>query len=214
NIMKKQNQHPQHTTTRRGDRAPLTEDRRQLAENYLPFALTLARRFRESWPQWSEEFVSAAYLALVEAAEAYDPARSIKFATFARPRILGALRDVRRRSRPLGRPDGEDEAPSILRLGPSDGVMEPSGQFCGIAREDSARTMIEAVEEVEARLRTLPPRYAAACRQIYIHGRNVTEAAAQLGCTTSRLWTMHRKALEMLSQSWPGPHRPTLAAAG
>ena len=43
-----------------------------------------------------DEFESAACLALVEAARSFDPTRNIRFATFARFRIRGALVDVGR----------------------------------------------------------------------------------------------------------------------
>ena len=43
-----------------------------------------------------DDFDAAARLALVEAAQAFNPRRGVKFPTFARFRILGAIRDLER----------------------------------------------------------------------------------------------------------------------
>src|SRR2546429_415660 len=68
-------------------RDPLTAQQQSLAEKYLPMAKALAKPLKTSWPLESEEFESAALLALVEAAQSFDPTRNVKFATFARYRI-------------------------------------------------------------------------------------------------------------------------------
>ena len=43
-----------------------------------------------------DELRAEAYAALVEAAQAFDPDRGVDFPVYARPRILGAIRDYRR----------------------------------------------------------------------------------------------------------------------
>ena len=48
------------------------------------------------FPGAGEEFESAAFLALVEAAQSFDSSRNVHFATYARHRIRGALYDVYR----------------------------------------------------------------------------------------------------------------------
>ena len=60
-------------TTGREQRSPLSPARQRLAARYLPLARALARPLKQSWPQARDEFESAACLALVEAAEAFDP---------------------------------------------------------------------------------------------------------------------------------------------
>ena len=52
-------------------------------------AKSLAKPLKKNWPVEGEEFESAALMALVEAAQSFDPARNVKFATFARYRIWG-----------------------------------------------------------------------------------------------------------------------------
>src|SRR5690349_18923074 len=90
------------TETTRDSRSPLTAAQQELALRFLPLARSLARPFKMSWPSLRDDFESAACLALVESAEAFEPERNIKFITFARHRIWGALRDVQRSVLPLG----------------------------------------------------------------------------------------------------------------
>ena len=80
-------------------RPPLDDRQRDLAARYLPLASAMARRMGAVMPEVSDELQSVAYLALVEAAGTFDPARSVNFATFARQHIQGAMIDFRRESR-------------------------------------------------------------------------------------------------------------------
>ncbi len=61
---------------------------------------------------------------------------------------------------------------------------------------------LEAIDEVEGWLRKLPPRHAAACREIYLRGKTQHEAARALGLSQSRLSFMHREAMSILNGSW------------
>jgi hypothetical protein len=78
----------------RGRRKPLTPEQQGMAERYISLARSLAKPYKRRWPSEWEELDSAALFALVEAVEAFDPSRGVPFGTFARIRILGALRDV------------------------------------------------------------------------------------------------------------------------
>ena len=82
--------------TRRKPRTPLTQEQQGLARSYIPFAKKIAAPLRDCWPSNAEEFDSAAVTALVQAAQSFDPSRGVKFATFARYRIWGALKDMQR----------------------------------------------------------------------------------------------------------------------
>ena len=81
---------------RRGIQPTLNEDQRGLATRYLPMAESLARAFEARQAFERDELRSTAYMALVEAARTFDPYRNVNFATFARHRIRGALRDYAR----------------------------------------------------------------------------------------------------------------------
>lgn len=186
------------TTTREG-RKPLTGAQQELALKYLPLARSLAKPFKTSWPGSRDDFESAACLALVEAAEAFDPGRNVKFATFSRHRIWGALRDVQRGLVPFGWRCDAKHAPNV---GPLPRDPERQGRVVGAEPDGPVGHEIEAIEAVESLLKRLPARHAAACRQIYLHGKSQHEAARELGCSQSRLSYMHRESMTILDGSW------------
>ena len=72
-------------------RHPMSTEQQRLVIRYLPMARALAKPLKATWPGEGDEFESAACLALVEAAQSFDASRNVKFATFARYRIMGAL---------------------------------------------------------------------------------------------------------------------------
>jgi RNA polymerase sigma factor (sigma-70 family) len=180
------------------DRTPLSEAQRELAARYLPMARKVAKAFKTSWPHLRDEFESAACWALVEAAEAFDPGRGVKFATFARCRVWGAMKDVQRKQSLFGR--GADvPQPGLHRIS---GYVEEYGAVLNATPDDPIDLAAEAVDEVERWLGKLPRPHAATCRLIYLHGMTQPQAAAALGCTPSRVGMMHRQALAMLNGTW------------
>jgi len=60
----------------------------------IPRAKTVARKYRGSLDR--DEAVSIALLTLVEIAPRFNPARGVKFTTFASRRIIGAIQDAQR----------------------------------------------------------------------------------------------------------------------
>jgi RNA polymerase sigma factor for flagellar operon FliA len=79
--------------------------RNKLVENYMPIVQKLAEIMaRKLWPRVSaDELASAGYDGLIAAVGSFDPARGVKFETYCRQRILGAIRDWQREIDPLGR---------------------------------------------------------------------------------------------------------------
>lgn len=69
-------------------------NRDELILNAMPDAKLTALRFRGMLDP--DEAVSLAYCTLVEIAPRFDPARGVTFWTFARPRIIGTLKDQMR----------------------------------------------------------------------------------------------------------------------
>lgn len=186
-------------TPARRRRAPLTEAQRALAADYVPLARALSKPLKAALPEARDEFESAALLALVEAAESFDPDRGIRFSTFARHRIRGALRDVQRSLVVSGWRDDASNAPCVGHLVPE---LEQHGRVLGIQPDAPVGEDLEQTEAIERWLRRLPPKHAAACRQIYLHGKSQGEAARTLGCSQSRLSYMHREAMAMLNGTW------------
>lgn len=81
------------------------ELRNQLIENYVPIVNKLAEIMaRRLWPRvTADELASAGYDGLISAVTSYDPERGVKFETYCRQRIVGAIRDWQREIDPLGR---------------------------------------------------------------------------------------------------------------
>src|SRR3954447_26059910 len=65
--------------------------RESLIERHLPLAKRLARRYRRA-PGHLEDLEQVAALALVKAADRFDPARGTAFSTFAVPTIVGEIK--------------------------------------------------------------------------------------------------------------------------
>lgn len=188
--------HPEQT---RKERDPLTEDQQRLAVKYLPMARALARPFKEQLPDIWEEFESAACLALVEAARAFEPEREVKFSTFARQRIWGGLQDTRREH--LSRSKHECHHADNLAEG------LPLVEEMAVARH-RVGDELEAAEAVESWLRKLPRQHAEVCRLIYVDGSTHAEVARCLGFSPSRITYIHLEALAMLGGTWAPGTRP------
>ena len=121
-------------------------------------------------PEAIDEFQSAAYLALVEAAGTFDPGRNVSFATFARHHIQGALIDLRqelleREDRNRGRIDREQEVERRSSPGCAAGAVA-----CFATQPVGAE--LEATDTVESWIRRLPRLHARALRHIYVDGHD------------------------------------------
>ncbi len=177
-------------------REPLTEQQQALAAQYLPLARSLAKSLKQNWPAETHEFDSAACMALVEAAQSFDPARNVKFATYARYRICGALRDVQRALVTQGWRDDLENAPKFVSL---IATAEEFGEVMLSHPDRSVGEGIELAELLESWLKKLPPRHAAACRELYLNQKTQSEAAQAIGISKSRVSYLHREALEILN---------------
>jgi RNA polymerase sigma factor (sigma-70 family) len=148
-------------------------------------------------PGERDELESTANLALVEAAQTFDPSVSVNFATYARCRIRGALRDFRRLMVSAGWRGDPAYYPVFQKVGND---VERYGQVIGISPDRPVGTEIEATDAVEDWLRRLPRAHAAACRLIYIDGKSQDQAAAIVGCSKSFLSRLHHDAITWLLQ--------------
>ena len=179
----------------RGGRPGLSEEQRGLASRYLPLAESLASAYRARARVEREELKSTAYMALVEAARTFDPARKVNFATFARHRIRGALRDYLRYLMSSSWRGDPALRPSFQTLGTE---SERYGQVIGVNEDEPIGANIESIDSVESWLRRLPKTHALACRLIYIGGKSQDEVAGLLGFSKSYLSRMHHQALSWL----------------
>jgi len=147
----------------------------------------------------SEELEATAYLALVEAAQNFDPARNVNFATFARHRIRGALRDFQRFLLSASWRGDPAQRPVFNSLGKN---TERKGRVIGVEENEPVGDEIESTEAVEEWLRRLPKSHAVACRHIYIGGKSQDEVAELLGYSKSFLSRLHREAISWLIRDY------------
>src|SRR5262249_42190619 len=143
----------------------------------------------------------AALLALVEAAQSFDPSRNVNFATYARHRIEGALRDARRESlRQASWPTREKESRPKRT---SQTVQSTFWTLCA-APDAPVGTELEVHDTVREWIRNLPRLQSLACRHIYLEGKTQEEAAALIGCSPPTLSRIHREALATIQYSCRG----------
>lgn len=86
-------------------KARTPEHRNRLIEHYMPLVQKLAEIMaRRLWPRvTADELASAGFDGLIAAVGSFDAARGVKFETYCRQRIVGAIRDWQREIDPLGR---------------------------------------------------------------------------------------------------------------
>jgi RNA polymerase sigma factor (sigma-70 family) len=183
----------------------LSPDRQELVESYMGMAQKLMQTHLKQWPWARDDLQSAAYMALVEAAATFDPARGVKFATFARWRIIGAMRDVGRNwvraQSAAGRLREELECGNLRGH-----FVDGHGLVLGIEPHPEVGSELERAELIERWARRLPPIYAAAFREIYIRGKTQLEAGRVLGLSQARMSTILRAATAMLLENARGRH--------
>ena len=150
-------------------------------------------------------FESAAMLALVEAAQSFDPARGVKFSTFAHYRISGALRDLQRELYSRGgRGDVASRGagthfPQFQGLGTD---FEAHGHLIGAEPDEPIGTKIENLDTIENWIRQLPRTHSLAFRHIYLDGKSKEETARLVGCSKAYLTRLHQQAISWLHQAY------------
>jgi RNA polymerase sigma factor for flagellar operon FliA len=161
-------------------------------------AQALAGRAARDWPTGRDELQSTAFLALVEAAQAFDPSRNIDFATYARHRIRGALIDVQREMFSEGWRGRAEQAP---RFQPLEADSEERGRVVGVQAEGPVGTELETADAIENWLQKLPARHSTAFRHLYLDGKTLEEAAVLVGCSKASMSRLHRETLTWFHQA-------------
>jgi RNA polymerase sigma factor (sigma-70 family) len=158
----------------RRHRKPLTPEQQGLAERYVPLARSLAKPYKRHWPSEWDELDSAAMFALVEAVESFDPSRGVHRRATNANQGRGVIPYVDMR-----------EAEQIGRV-----LVRPPSP------PDQER---EADESFDRWMRRLPKRHAEACRCVYARGLNQVETSRELQLSQTRISTILRESMAMLS---------------
>ena len=123
---------------------------------------------KASFPAAGDELQSAAFLALVEAAQSFDSSRGVGFATLARHRIWGALCDLRREIINRVRPGGSESELVAVRLAKG---FQTGGRLIGVEPDEPVGSELEALETFENWIGQLPRLQARrSFRHIYLDG--------------------------------------------
>src|SRR5690606_24717617 len=129
----------------------------------------------------AEDLVRATFVAAIEHAARYDPARPVL------PWLLGILVNQARRERGRrGRAPAADRVPASLPVDPAD-----------------AAAAAEAAAELADRLRALPAGYREAMVLRFVHGLMPVQIAHTLGVPPGTIKTRLRRGTEMLRRALP-----------
>ena len=205
-----------------------SEAREPLFNRYRSFARSLALRIRP-WGQReiARDAEQLGYAGLLQAIDAFDPLRGSRFESFARPRILGSVRDgfaqaseleaqwsyrrKQERDRLRSLREGKDQAQDpIEALGEIAACLAVGLMLDGtgmVASEQAPDPAPSAYESLEWRqtlhiltreLEQLPPAQATVIRQHYLHGLPFTQVAELMEVSRSRISQLHTAAITRL----------------
>ena len=179
-----------------GDRSA----RDKLIRHNLRLVAHVAKKYYTT-PDKQDDFISIGNIGLIKAVDTYDPARTVRFASYASQCIQNELRMHLRRVRreagtlSLQEPlEGENGMLTLADTLPDEAVMEEDCE-----RRDAAarlRTLVEQLPERERRLLTL--RYGLG------GGAPLTqqEVAARFGISRSYVSRLEKRALTELARRW------------
>ena len=179
-----------------GDRSA----RDKLIRHNLRLVAHVAKKYYTT-PDKQDDFISIGTIGLIKAVDTYDPARTVRFASYASQCIQNELRMHLRRVRreagtlSLQEPlEGENGMLTLADTLPDEAVMEEDCE-----RRDAAarlRTLVEQLPERERRLLTL--RYGLG------GGAPLTqqEVATRFGISRSYVSRLEKRALTELARRW------------
>ncbi|OLD36389.1 MAG: hypothetical protein AUI83_26270 [Armatimonadetes bacterium 13_1_40CM_3_65_7] len=148
------------------------ESRLRLIEAYQPLVFKLVMQIRPP-DVVLMDMLQEGTIGLIEAVERFDPARGVRFSTFATYRIRGRVLNSLRRIRPVEyslEQDGQSEVPLATRL------ADPEAEVWQAVRE-------------------LPERERAILQAAYAESRDPRRIASELRISLSHFYRLHKQAL-------------------
>lgn len=170
-------------------------DQDALIVAHMPVARHLATKYLRKLPKHMEadDVISAAYIGLVQAAHAFDPARGFKFTTFAKRRIIGAIIDDLRHD--AGRKQYRGKGIQIVQWPDpiADGIVSYDRPDPGLG-PDHGCYVADNLAAVDRALLNIEHRRAHFFRERVFGFRSMVDIAKELGCGESRGAQLYRNA--------------------
>lgn len=161
-------------------------DRNQLISDNMDLARKVARYKKKNlYNVYLEDLEAAAYLGLVQAANAFQPEKCEDFQAFAVRRILGSVQDYLRE----------------LSWGTRKNIWnrEDSNQLLKIADESQKQYDFEIFETI---ISCLPERWKIVVRKYYLHSESLKIIADFLGITEGRVSHLLSQAKMKMQVFW------------
>ncbi|OGK11727.1 MAG: hypothetical protein A2Y63_00210, partial [Candidatus Riflebacteria bacterium RBG_13_59_9] len=134
------------------------------------------------------DVISEGTLGLVEAVDAFDPERGVKFLTFAYLKVKGRMIDYLRRRRlflPL---------PEVAEFGAYTRII-------GFDERRASDDVLESLRVAEKLLSLLTPTEERILRLMYQRGFTQQEVSQALDCTEANVSILHKRALKRLREA-------------
>lgn len=212
----------------------------ELIERHIGYAHAIAAELAGKYPPniTRADLERAAEFGLVQAAQSYDPARSVSFTTFAYYRVRGAIFDEVRKSWHVSHlkigPDQatvqESAAPSSVEEEYSSEAetdqrapWERGGQFVSLESACAERVLAttespanhvlrkEESEAIREAMRQLPHRHRLVLQAHYFEDLPLVNIGKQLNLSKSWVSRIHAQALAELRKLLPESMKPSSA---
>jgi len=171
---------------------------RELFDAHQSLARYTARRIARGVPHFRAEYdelCNAALAGLWRAANHYDPARHVKFRTYAALVVRGAVLDWLRETNPARRRSQAPQECSLEHLPEAELDVCLAVPGCQVERQARLRDLVAALS------RDLGPRHREVIDRYYRGHQPMREIAAALGCEESNVSRAHKAALAKMRKA-------------
>lgn len=165
-------------------------DKHELIIKFIPLAHNLAKKYSARFPRFRDDYMAAARLGLVQAANRFIPKKKTLFSTFAKRRIKGALLDMHRSLDLQGYRRKTETRPRVESFSFQNFIFSEDRETpeALLEAEDNILSIIHKVSEYEYPV----------FKGIYIDHKTHKVIAAEMGVPLNRVAYLHRTGLERL----------------